>query len=72
LRIAVARFGHYELAVALRAPPALLDAWIHGQATMPERKLLLLADLLEKASETSPHSAQPTSASEKRGPAVKP
>ena len=41
-------FGREELAIRLKVPRALLDAWINGHASMPDRKLLMLADLLEK------------------------
>ena len=48
LRKAVSLVGMEELAVHLGVPVNLLDAWIRGMASMPDRKLLLLADLLEK------------------------
>jgi hypothetical protein len=31
----------------LKAAPSQLDAWIRGQATMPDRKLLVLIDLID-------------------------
>jgi hypothetical protein len=37
-----------DLSVHLGVPVSLVDAWIVGKATMPDDKLLLLADLLEK------------------------
>ena len=39
--------GHENLAKRLNVPASLLDAWIRGLATMPDRKLLPLAHLLE-------------------------
>ena len=39
--------GNETLAVRLNVPATLLDAWMRGLATMPDRKLLPLADLLE-------------------------
>lgn len=48
LREAVDLVGLEEVAKHLRAPAALVDAWIRGLSTMPDRKLLLLADLLDK------------------------
>ena len=39
--------GHEKLAARLNVPVSLLDLWIRGFATMPDRKLLPLADLLE-------------------------
>lgn len=38
--------GKEELAKALNVPVTLLDIWLRGLATMPERKVLPLADLL--------------------------
>jgi hypothetical protein len=48
LRSASQRLGRAELAIHLKVPRALLEAWINGHASMPDRKLLILADLLEK------------------------
>jgi hypothetical protein len=47
LRKAAALVGHDELAAALKVPASMLDAWINGHATMPDRKLSLLADFLD-------------------------
>jgi hypothetical protein len=40
--------GVDNLAVALKAPRHLVEAWMHGHASMPDRKLLLLTDFLDK------------------------
>jgi hypothetical protein len=48
LKRAAKLMGEDELARRLGVPRHLLDAWIRGHATMTERKLLLLADELEK------------------------
>ena len=48
LRKAAALVGHDELAAALKVPRTLLEAWIDGQATMPDRKLSLLAEFLDE------------------------
>lgn len=40
--------GEDKLAARLRVPVSLLDVWLRGLATMPDRKLLMLADLLEE------------------------
>lgn len=48
LKEAAKLLGKDELAAQLRVPQQLLDAWIRGLATMPDRKLLQLADLLDK------------------------
>jgi hypothetical protein len=48
LRIAVELIGADQVALRLNSPRHLLDTWMRGQATMPERKLLGLIDLLEK------------------------
>jgi hypothetical protein len=37
-----------ELAIQRRVPRTLLDSSVRRFATMPERKVLLLADVLEK------------------------
>ena len=47
LKQAAKLVGHDKLAARLNVPPTLLDAWMRGLATMPDRKLLPLADLLE-------------------------
>jgi hypothetical protein len=48
LRRAVDLAGLEDVAVALKAPPDLVTAWISGHASMPDRKLLMLADFLDK------------------------
>ena len=48
LRKAVLIYSREELAQALKVPGDLLDVWLFGHATIPDRKLLLLADFLEK------------------------
>jgi len=48
LRMAAARIGHPELAKRMNIPESLLDAWMGGHASMPDRKLLLLAELLDQ------------------------
>jgi len=40
--------GLEDVAAALKAPPALVEAWIQGVAAMPDRKLLMLADFLDR------------------------
>ena len=40
--------GEEQLAASLKVPLSLLQAWMSGHATMPERKLLMLVDFLEK------------------------
>jgi hypothetical protein len=32
----------------MKVPESLLEAWIGGHASMPDRKLLLLAELLDQ------------------------
>lgn len=39
--------GSEKLAARLNVPPSLLDLWMRGLVTMPDRKVLPLADLLE-------------------------
>ncbi len=48
LRKAVGLMGMEELAAGLSVPVNLVDAWITGKASMPDKTLLLLADLLDK------------------------
>lgn len=48
LKEAAKLLGKDELAAQLRVPQQLLDAWMRGLSTMPDRKLLQLADLLDK------------------------
>ena len=48
LRMAAQRLGNEELAKRLNIPESLLVAWMGGHASMPDRKLLILADLLDK------------------------
>jgi hypothetical protein len=50
LRSAATRLGTEALADALKVPEPLLRAWMDGHATMPDRKFLALADLLETLS----------------------
>ena len=40
--------GQQELAARMKVPPPLLEAWINGRATMPDRKLIALANVLDK------------------------
>jgi hypothetical protein len=47
---AAALIGRDELAVGLKVHPSLLDAWMSGHASMPDRKLATLADLLDQIS----------------------
>jgi hypothetical protein len=48
---AAKHLGRERLAARLNVPESLLQAWIDGHAHMPERKLLVLADLLEELSD---------------------
>lgn len=41
--------GRDELARRLGIPPKLLEAWIRGDATMPDGQLLNLSRVLERA-----------------------
>jgi hypothetical protein len=50
LRKAAALGGREELAAGLKVAPTLLDAWMNGLATVPDRKLAALADLLDDIS----------------------
>jgi hypothetical protein len=48
LRRAVELTSLREVAVTLKIPPELVQAWMSGHASMPDRKLLLLADFLDQ------------------------
>jgi hypothetical protein len=48
LQKAAALMGEEDLAIALKVPRHLLQAWMSGHATMPDRKLMLLIDALDK------------------------
>ena len=52
LRKAVTLIGREELAVKLGVPAHLLDAWINGKASMPDRKLV--GDMVDFISEKMP------------------
>lgn len=51
LKKAAAKLGTQALAEGLRVPVPLLEAWINGHASMPDRKFLALADLLDGLSD---------------------
>jgi len=40
--------GREELAERLKIPSPLLEAWLSGHATMPDRKLIALAEVFDK------------------------
>lgn len=46
LERALKALGPDELSSRLNAPPELIQTWINGHATMPERKFLRLVDVL--------------------------
>jgi hypothetical protein len=48
LRQAADHIGLEELAMRLKASASLVDAWMHGLATLPDRKFSLLADVLKR------------------------
>ena len=52
LKKAAELFGRNDLALRLKVPATLLDAWIAGHGSMPDRKLALLADLLDGLEKT--------------------
>ena len=39
-----------ELAVRMKVPQSTIEGWIKGQGTMPDRKLSLLANILDEFS----------------------
>jgi len=48
LEMAAERIGREELARRLNVPHTLLVAWMGGHASMPDRKLLLLAEIIDQ------------------------
>ena len=46
LKEATDLFGRTALAQALKVSEELLDAWVRGEATVPDNQLLRLADVL--------------------------
>ncbi len=48
LERALKALGPDELSSRLKAPPELIQTWINGHATMPERKFLQLVDVLDE------------------------
>jgi hypothetical protein len=48
LRRAMTLMGRELLAESLKCSPSLLDAWVSGKASMPDRTLVMLADILHK------------------------
>lgn len=51
LRRAAELIGIDELAARLGSPQHLIEAWMKAQATMPDRKLVKLADILADVAE---------------------
>jgi hypothetical protein len=49
LQRAMELMGRDKLAAHLGVPETLLDAWIRGDVTMPDGKLLVLAAALDEA-----------------------
>ena len=47
LKRAVMLVGRDTVAARLNVPATLLDVWLRGLATMPDRKLWPLADLID-------------------------
>jgi hypothetical protein len=52
LRGAVQALGREELSGRLNVPAALLDSWLLGMASMPDRKFTLLTDVLDQFART--------------------
>jgi hypothetical protein len=47
LKYAEERIGRTELALQLKVSEATVEAWLLGAATMPNRKVLVLSDLID-------------------------
>jgi len=48
VQVGIKRLGRDELAKRLKAAPDLIEAWASGRATLPDRKALVLVDLLDE------------------------
>ena len=48
LERALKAIGPDLLSARLQVPPELIQTWINGHATMPERKFLRLVDVLDE------------------------
>jgi hypothetical protein len=48
LKRAVERAGMDAVSKRLGAPASLIDDWIKGMATMPDRKFLALVDIIDE------------------------
>lgn len=51
LRRAANLIGEAELAIALKIPLSLLAAWMNGHASIPDRKLIALIDILDEVAD---------------------
>ena len=54
LQRAATLVGLHELAMRLKVTEPLLEAWISGDAPVPDRKLLVLADILDNWATPAP------------------
>ena len=54
LQRAATLVGLHDLAMRLKVTEPLLEAWINGDAPMPDRKLLLLANILDNWATPAP------------------
>ena len=50
LEQALKALGPDALSARLTVPPELIQTWINGHATMPERKFMRLVDVLQEIS----------------------
>jgi hypothetical protein len=54
LRRAMELVGGKDVAVRLNVTQGMLDGWLAGHLLMPDRKFLLLVDLLDKLDSENP------------------
>ncbi|HEY7741255.1 MAG TPA: helix-turn-helix transcriptional regulator, partial [Steroidobacteraceae bacterium] len=52
LQRAIELLGREQLAKRLGIPETMLDAWVRGDVTMPDGKLLVLAAALDEAAKS--------------------
>ncbi|HZO04376.1 MAG TPA: hypothetical protein VFB93_24590 [Burkholderiales bacterium] len=61
LKSAADLIGRDALAARLKVAESLLEAWINGHATLPDRKLIALAEVLDELADTVSSKPKPSS-----------
>lgn len=61
LKSAADLIGRDALAARLKVAESLLEAWINGHATLPDRKLIALAEVLDELADSVSSKPKPSS-----------